>query len=152
MTAGEVRGFFQLRTPDDLLAKLERDFLRMNKAMIDPYPAFDFFVTAEHMLDWLYPGWKGRKQREAARKASPLLQMVSHIATGAKHMVPEASHHTSVHHVEGPSTEYPQAALAIYPANALEQTLGFTGITTLGLAQQVLDYWRGHLRVAGQSS
>ena len=39
-------GFFALGTPADLLKKLRHDF---------SYAAFDFFVTAEHLLDWKYP-------------------------------------------------------------------------------------------------
>lgn len=145
----QVRGFFQLSTPDDLLAKLEWDFLRMNKALSDPYAAFDFFVTAEHMRDWLFPGKEGRKQREALRESSSILQMVSHIATGAKHLVPESPQHVSVRDVDGPTSEYPHAALVIYPADPVVAELGILGTTTLGLAQMVLDYWRGYLKQRG---
>ncbi len=99
-----MQGFFQLETPDDLLAKLERDFARMNRAPNDPDPAYDFFVTAEHMLDWLYPGNAGRKSREEQRDRHALLQLVSHIATGAKHMVPEAKRHKSVGISKDPRT------------------------------------------------
>ena len=51
-----LNGVFTLRTPCDLLEKLEADFVRLaaleatTKAA--QYAAFDFFVCAEHLADW----------------------------------------------------------------------------------------------------
>ena len=63
-----------LNTPRQLLEKLRVDFERMKREPMSAYAAFDFFVTAEHMPDWLAP--KSVKFKE------PLLQIVSHIANG----------------------------------------------------------------------
>lgn len=50
---GQYQGFSsELRTPQELLAKLEYDLGRMEKDRSDSYAAFDFFVTAEHMGEW----------------------------------------------------------------------------------------------------
>src|SRR5713226_6055099 len=95
-----TKGLFQLQTPRDLLAKLGHDYQRMKQAPDDPYTAFDFFVTAEHMLDWLHPGAAGKAGRTAERNSQIFLQVVSHLATGAKHMVPEDPRHTSVQHAD----------------------------------------------------
>ena len=46
-------GFFDLRSPVDLLDKMRRDFKRLRAAPKDTYAAFDFFVTASHMHEWL---------------------------------------------------------------------------------------------------
>jgi hypothetical protein len=88
-----MRGMFTLRTTADLMAKLRHDHDRLQKAPDDPYAAFDFFVTAEHMPEWtgLSPG-----DREALRKGEVLLQVVSHIANGAKHFQVEDKRHRSV--------------------------------------------------------
>ena len=52
-----LNGFFTLRTPADLLEKLEVDFNRLKAASQDSkeaqYAALDFFVCAEHIPDWM---------------------------------------------------------------------------------------------------
>jgi len=53
-----MKGLFQLQTARDLLAKLGHDYERLRNSPNDAYVAFDFFVTAEHILDWLHPGWQ----------------------------------------------------------------------------------------------
>jgi len=45
------QGFGELRLPADLLRKLRHDFERMKMSPQDQYAAFDFFVTAEHIID-----------------------------------------------------------------------------------------------------
>ena len=49
------KGFGSLQTPLDLLSKLEHDLERMRVSPEDTYAAFDYFVTAEHVIDWAYP-------------------------------------------------------------------------------------------------
>ena len=144
---------FQLQTVGDLLAKLRHDHQRLQQAPNDAYVAFDFFVTAEHMLDWLYPGSSGRNQRSAGRNSQLILQVVPHLATGEKHMVPEDSRHTSVQHADvAPSTYgHAQYGTARYGADhlilnldgAAASQLGLS-ITLLDLAARVLEYWQSH--------
>jgi hypothetical protein len=43
--------FFLMRTANDLLQKLERDFKKLKQHPLDVDLAFNFFVTAEHILD-----------------------------------------------------------------------------------------------------
>lgn len=59
--------------------------------------AFDFFVTAEHIVDWTHP--KDREKRKELR-GLPLLAVTSHIANDAKHFEVTAKHHQSVEDVE----------------------------------------------------
>ncbi len=87
-------GFFELKTPPDLFQKLRREYDRLEKAPTDQDAAFNFFVTAEHLLDWLYPNDK--KKRDTEREGNILLQVCSHIANGAKHFKATAKRHTSV--------------------------------------------------------
>lgn len=68
-----TKGLFRLETPRDLLGKLIHDYQRLQQAPDDAYAAFDFLVTAEHMLDWLYPGAAGRAKRTAERNGNVIL-------------------------------------------------------------------------------
>jgi len=89
-------GAFGLETPKDLLGKLERELEKLRVSPNDRDSAFNFFVTAEQMLDWLYLGKANRATREALRKAEPLLKVVSHLANSSKHFDQLAKHHQSV--------------------------------------------------------
>lgn len=68
-----MKGLFQLQTAHELLAKLRHDHERLREAPNDAYVAFDFFVTAEHMLDWVYPGFSRKSQRTAERQSQVVL-------------------------------------------------------------------------------
>lgn len=148
-----IEGLFQLRGPRDLLAKLRHDYQRLSEAPHDAYVAFDFFVTAEHILDWTYPGVAGKPRRSAERNDAILLQVVSHIATGAKHMIPEDPRHQSVQHADVVDTPYGDGTygggafggrtLVIQLDGAAAEALG-KSIAPLDLAKQVLEYWRQH--------
>lgn len=91
-----MTGVFNLSEPKHLLAKLKRELERMRSAPSDVDHAFNFFVTAESIVDWLHPGDAGRAQRRQLRGSEPLLEAVSHIASGAKHLDQLSPHHTSV--------------------------------------------------------
>ena len=86
--------FATLHTARDLLRKVRHDDDRLRSAPDDPYAAFDFFVSAYHMLDWLHPD--DDASRKAEEKGSLLLQVCSHIANGAKHFHATDKRHTSV--------------------------------------------------------
>jgi hypothetical protein len=148
-----TKGLFQLRSPADLLAKLRHDLDRLRRDPDDPYTAFDLFVTAEHMLDWLYPGKAGRDYRSAERNGQVILQVVSHLATGAKHMVPEDPRHTSVQHADVVHTAYGEGPYGARPYGGSSLVIELNGtaatefgitITPLALAEKVVSYWEGH--------
>lgn len=148
-----MKGIFELSAPRDLLAKLTHDYARLQRTPDDAYVAFDFFVTAEHMLDWLYPGAEGKPQRTAERNANILLQVVSHLATGAKHMIPEAPHHNTVYHADVAFTPYGSGAYGsgTYGGRTLLVELDGTAaaalghsVTPLALAERVLMHWTQH--------
>ena len=80
-----MSGVFNLNHPQDLLAKMARELNRLRVSPDDVDHAFNFFVTAEHMLDWIHPEPERRAQRKALRRDDPLLATVSHLASGAKH-------------------------------------------------------------------
>jgi hypothetical protein len=80
------RGFFELRTPHDLLKKMQRDHSRLEANSLDAYAAFDFFVTANHLVDWVWPS-ATRQQLRDNREDVPLLRVCEHLADGAKHFL-----------------------------------------------------------------
>ncbi len=146
-------GFGNLQTPLDLLRKLRHDLERMKADPLDTYAAFDFFVTAEHLVDWTIPDQRDKNRggdRKALRASEPLLQVTSHIASGAKHFRATAAHHDSVDHAD----VRPQGAFdprAFSPCAFSPSAFSMTGLHikledgtlwhAYDLADQVLAYW-----------
>jgi hypothetical protein len=91
-----MKGLFDLRTFEHLLHKLEWEYARWQEEPLNTYMAWNFFVTAEQLPDWLaqrdhqpndFP-YKFKRKR-------PLLRICSHLANGGKHFRP-GNHHSSV--------------------------------------------------------
>lgn len=141
-------GFGELRTPRDLVQKLQYDLERIRKSPQDHYAAFDFFVTAEHIVDWIYPS--DRIARENLRSSSPLLRITSHLANGGKHFEATARHHTSVVELEKSryaepgyfAEDYVEEPLVVFLTQGEEELMGHRTIEAVFLAQQVFDYWK----------
>lgn len=89
-------GFFSNNSPQWLLDKLRSDFESLATHPTDAGKAFNFFVTAESLLDWCAPDYTNKPLRKKLRDDDILLQTVSHIASNAKHFHAEAAHHNSV--------------------------------------------------------
>lgn len=151
-----MKGIFSLTTPVDLFRKLERDFELMQRDPTNQDAAFNFFVTAEHMVDWLYPGYEKKKQREEFRNNEVLLQVTSHIANGAKHFQVQAKHHKSV--AKTGQTGYfagyfPKGYFSkgYFPEWLFVELTGEAAakmgksIRVNDLAKAVLEFWRDHL-------
>jgi len=150
------KGFAPLQTPADLVAKLEHDLSRMQAAPNNAFTAFDFFVTAEHMVDWLYPDSLEKNQKEirkALRQSSKLLKITSHLANGAKHFHACASHHDSVADLE--AVEGGFSTDSFDPRSFSPSSFQMCGLNvhledgsvvhTLSLAEDVLHYWQEKL-------
>lgn len=148
-----MKGFAQLQGPADLLAKLVHDFERVRAAPDDTYAAFDFFVTAEHMVDWLIPDSLEVKQwsaRKAKRESSELLKITSHIANGAKHFQALADHHRCVAELKQEnggfdahsfsSNSFSSASFQMHGLNIRLETGSVVHV--LALAEDVLSYWQ----------
>lgn len=136
---------FELKTAGDLFRKLEGDFESLKKTQ-DARVAFNFFVTAEHLPDWL-----GR--RDLVRQ-HPILRVVSHIANGAKHFTLNDSRHNSVvgteklRYVEEGYVEpgYFDEPLMIHLSSDEALALGAQSIDAAELGRQVLEFWRPHVQ------
>jgi hypothetical protein len=90
-----LNGFFSLTTPADLLKKLQSDHRRVIDSPSDVYVAFDFCVTAWHLVDWLYPNTQDPARKELLERL-PVLRVCEHLAIGAKHFSPNPARHKSV--------------------------------------------------------
>lgn len=111
-----------------------------------------FFVTAEHIVDWIHPDNKAN--REVLRSSMPLLRITSHIANGAKHFEAKAKHHKSVNGVlksryvavgyveEGYFQDPLLVHLTPEEANAIDAPIA---VEAVWLARRVLEYWIAYL-------
>src|SRR5262249_8271723 len=132
-----MTGVFDLVTAADLREKLRRDLAKFKSEPLNPDAAFNFFVTAEHMLDWVHPKQINKLKREAERKSEILLQVCSHLANGAKHFEVEGSQHDSVSStgVRGghfPPNYFPHFPSAYFGGPTLVVRLKGTAATQLG--------------------
>jgi hypothetical protein len=149
-----MKGFGQLDRPAHLLEKLRHDLARITSDPSDQYAAFDFFVTAEHMVDWVLPGFAQKQAQAGLRDSNPLLQVVSHIANGSKHFVAEARHHRHVQHVDAPPSAFQPSAFqsSAFQTGALYVTLEGTAAQAFGpqlevtdLAERVFRFWQAYV-------
>ncbi len=148
------KGFFALQTPQDLLRKLQHDYQRLKDDPLNPYPAFDFFVTAEHMLGWVYPGYANRQQRTNLRNSNVLLQVCSHIANGSKHFELNDTRHKSVKDASVHQGAFQTGAFQNDAFDVSELRIHLEGdaasqlgqyVGVLPLARKALDYWEAIL-------
>ncbi|MGB8472550.1 MAG: hypothetical protein WCE61_00540 [Candidatus Acidiferrum sp.] len=151
-----IKGFIPLQTPQDLAAKLEHDLGRMKAEPTDAYAAFDFFVTAEHVLDWLYPDKaNGKTKRQELRNQHEILQTVSHLASGAKHFDGLRKRHKAVVGQSFSDTGFSSTSFST--ASFSHEAFQFAGITiklttgkskcAVDLAKEVYDFWRERLTI-----
>lgn len=148
--------FFQLSTID-LLEKLRRDLMRLEADPANPFEAFNFFVTAHHLTDWLCPGLdeKSKKARRRLVASSAALSACAHIATGAKHYRVDAKHMNSVEatkvHSGGLSSEFSRefdtSRLQVRLKGKAAKVLG-TQVDAVDLASEVLAFWEANLSVS----
>lgn len=124
---------------------MEDDFSKLVNSGQDSRTAFNFFVTAEHLPDWL-------NMRVLVRQHA-LLKIVSHLANGAKHFVIDPIRHQSVigthkdRYVEEGYVEpgYFYEPLQIHLSQDEAAELGTSVIDAVALGQLVLDFWRPHV-------
>lgn len=149
------QGFGSLRSPKDLLGKLKRDFEALEKDANNSDLAFNFFITALHMLDWLHPNDPGK--RTAIERSEILLQVCSHIANGAKHFEATNKKHTSVDDVNAGGSYLRSndagngavflrsnvAGIMIDLQGDAANKLG-TPIQAHVLASKILEFWKNH--------
>jgi len=143
-------GLFELRCHADLVRKLRYDLERMEKSSNDQYAAFDFFVTADHIVDWLHPTDEPARRK---LRSGPLLRIASHLANGSKHFEATAKHHRSVAGTEKfrsveegyVDPDYIQEPLLIHFTPDEAKEFGIPSIDAVLLARRILEFWVGHV-------
>jgi len=154
MTDG-LAGLFHLQTPEDLFLKLHHDYRRLQANPADSHAAFDFFVTATHIPEWLE-----RAKRPLTPPSNPrdqaLLAICQHVGSGAKHFV--LDRHVAVQPTDVGQDTYGSARhgssiygvkenLLIRLSSDEAAALGTHQMNAFDLAGKVLDYWSGHLSI-----
>jgi excisionase family DNA binding protein len=156
-----MEGFLDLETPMDLFHKLEREYERWRQDPVNTDLAWNFFVTAEHLPDWLARADSqalGGKSINTFKEANPLLRICSHLANGGKHF--KAKEHTSVQQIvrvrtvrvtQGPGGDNSLTTISedpprleVYVTPKEQAALGWSTSygSALGLAAQILEFWR----------
>lgn len=140
--------FGPLATVDDLLAKLGRDLERMKADPDGIDPAFDFFVTALHMLDWRWPestvGW--RTARAKAIASSRDLEIVAHLGNQAKHY--QVERHQAVADLGRTQSAFHPRAFDrhAFQVGSIDIDLpDGTRIDAIDLAERVIAWWTTEL-------
>jgi len=137
-----LQGLFDLRTPQDLLAKARHDFGRLKSSPLDQYAAFDFFVTARHIPEWV--AGPGGDKGAALFERYIELRIARLIAEGAKHFEATDTRHKQVSATTVTPGAFQAGAfqtgglvVALDPADSETSLLG-TRIDALELARRVL--------------
>jgi hypothetical protein len=151
-------GFFDLRTPQALFKKMRYDYDRMRREPLNIYPVYYFFVTANHLIDWIWPS-AGSKRHQVERDVETIPRICEHLANGAKHFILNRRHVavSQIESIVGPLVDIDEALadpeipplasldpddglyVTLEPAEATE--LGAERLTSVDLARRVLIYW-----------
>ena len=156
-----MHGFFELKTPTDLLHKLEREYERWKSDPSNVDLAWNFFVTAEHLPDWLGRTHSGSPLLggdgiNKFRTDRPFLRICSHLANGGKHLVPRPDQHTSVDHTVREMTGFvepgfvekgffaEEPALRVYLTPNELTALGrdTADVDALWLTDRIMEFWQ----------
>lgn len=158
-----MEGFFEMTTPTHLLQKLEREYEAWRQEPLNTDRAWNFFITAEHLPDWLARTASqslGGLKITAFKRQTPLLRICSHLANGGKHFRHSTAQHTSVASTRQQkgwaSPGWVSSGCATTPALMVdltpEEQQAFSSaeasIEALNLAADVLAFWQQHLRGA----
>jgi hypothetical protein len=161
-----MEGFFELQTLENLLHKLEWEYAQWQDDPLNTYRAWNFFVTAEHLPDWLArtgsrlpKGFSYKKLKQE----QPLLRVCSHLASGGKHFRPRDEHKSVASTREQPRAffepgafiegffESPALMVDLSPNEQQALSSPSASIEAFSLATDVLAFWRQYLRELSSS-
>ncbi len=139
-------GFVEIKSVPDYWKKLNFDFSKLRVNDNDTYLAFNFFVTAYHMIDWIFEA-KHHEERSDLNN-EPIMKICNHIVSGIKHFVPGSKRHNSVVEIEkeryvedGYAEEgYFEDPILIYLDEKFESEFG-KSIKVIELATRVMSFW-----------
>lgn len=143
-----------MKTPEDLLNKAKRDFKKLKNDNSNIDLAFNFFVTIEHMPDWLR---LDRQSKKTIKDSSSILRVCSHLASGIKHFEP-FDNYKSVKSVKEDSV-YEDG---VFEDGTFEKWLtvnlngdeivkfGQNKLNVIELGQSILKFWEDYLSMNTQ--
>jgi len=133
----------ELQNAADLVRKLDHDLERMRADPDNPYPAFDFYVTADSWIDWRWPD--DEDARRVARVQEPMAT-ASHLGNGAKHYRLRDKRHRSVDDLSiTPGAFQPNAfQVDAFQVGGVVITRPDGDVDAIDLAQDVLEWIERH--------
>jgi hypothetical protein len=150
-----MAGLFDLVSFNDLCAKLDQDYRRVNANAADVFAAFDFIVTAWHLLEWRTPGNAAKDERRSLCEQNPILALCEHLCVSGKHYEPTDKRLNSVQGSFRRSA-WPRGAwasgvwaqgvwqdeLVIELSGTAKDVFG-DRLTMREFAERVMQFWRG---------
>jgi len=139
------------RGKTDLFRKVENDLLRLEAAAPESkeaqYAAFDFFVGASHLADWVH---HSTGEQRSALRSYPDGALVTQVANGAKHF----SLNRDTHTVRDTSFKDGAFSAKAFSAKAFSVprlvVVLETGVVedVIVVAKRVLAHWKGYLGIS----
>jgi hypothetical protein len=150
------QGFVELATIQDYCKKLKFDYNQLKADNLNQYKAFNFFITAHHLLDWLFPD---KEKNNTIRKRivdEIIFKVCSHIANGIKHFEVNPKRHSSVNKIEKVGyvqagyveAGYVKETIYITLENKAREIFGNT-IEIEYLAEEIIEFWKKELNNLG---
>lgn len=135
-----------------LVGKLERDLEEMKKNPMSMDPVFNFFVTAEALVDWVAPGREAGMQRHDFRKRDVMLQICCHVASRLKHRREEDCRHRYVTDIYVDGCVFNEVFADVF-GNVFggKMTIGLDAeakaqlgdsVPATELAEKILEFWK----------
>lgn len=149
----ENKGFIELNTVNDYWKKLQHDYLLLSNNCEDVYLAFNFFVTAYHLIDWIFEGERSRENEERkVFETNSLMKICFHICNGAKHFNPLDKRNDSVKKIEKDKyvdedycdVDYVESPIIIYLEDNLKEEFG-SSISITDLSNKIMIFWKVEL-------
>jgi hypothetical protein len=144
-----VEEFFDLKTPQGHLKKLEREFAQLQNDPRDVDTALSFFVTAAHLPEWVM----NRRYKKSLQQQELIVQICDELANRGKHAKLDRKKRAVLRtdydaYVDRDYIEpdYYEATLQVTLAIEAAQKLGMesqvTDVPTL--TTLVLEIWKAH--------
>jgi hypothetical protein len=148
-----MAGFFDLKTPVDLLCKLKRDYAKLEQDDGDIDAAYNFFATAENMPEWVKGGGRqGKRFKHMLQQQELLLTLVNELATGAKHFTSDKHRPAVPSMTRGGWVEpgwiepgWVEMPLVVHLSQTQATQLGQEELHVRDLAGRVLAFWQAYL-------
>ncbi|MBW2936605.1 hypothetical protein KXJ69_00715 [Aureisphaera sp. CAU 1614] len=142
------QGFGKLITVEDYWIKLCWEYDKLKKEPHNTFKAFNFVITAYHLLEWIAPKPLGAQNKEWPQIKQNIkhLKVCEQLANGAKHFEVDKSRHKLVKKLESYGYVEDGYVEAGYFEEQIIITLSdSTVLTILELAESLISDWKNEL-------